>query len=160
MKPWNASGITAFDSRENYAGEDLSHMLQLGVMRHRDADCLSESNFAVALERLGGESETVQVHRFGHWAFGWYELILIDPSDARAVAEGEAIERAIADYPLLDEEDFSRREWDKACHTWKSLGISYRVEACQHAGISVFAARRAELPEDPDGALFEYLVRD
>ena len=75
----------------------------------RDSGVLTESNVACALTALGGESDTVQVHRFGHWGPGWFEIILIDPSDEVRVREAEAIEAALADYPVLDDEDWTVR---------------------------------------------------
>ena len=35
-----------------------------------------EGLLTATLRRLGGESTTVQVHRFNHWACGWFEIIL------------------------------------------------------------------------------------
>lgn len=37
------------------------------------------TRFNYKLKRMGGESETVEVHRFGHWACGWFEIILKAP---------------------------------------------------------------------------------
>jgi hypothetical protein len=119
--------------------------------RNRDSDILTESNFAQALQALGGESNSVQVHRFGHWACGWYELILIDPSDAAALAIAEDIEASLSDYPVLNDEDFSNREYEIACQQWQRESVSERVSLIQRYGrserVSVFAARHDELPE-------------
>ena len=77
--------------------------------RNRDSDCLQESNFYSALHQLGGEGEDVEIHRFGHWANGWYEIILVRPAtDSYTVAL--AIESKLANYPVLDESDWSERE--------------------------------------------------
>lgn len=118
------------------------------VSRTRDSSTLEESNFAVALETLGGESETVEVHRFGHWANGWYELILVAPERAGEVA---AIAARLEDYPILDEEDHSSREWEAAWETWSQAAISDRIAWCAKWGASIFAARRRdELPAHAD----------
>mgnify|MGYP001442215662 CR=1 FL=1 len=89
------------------------------VGRNRDSGPLDESNFAVALKILGGESSTVEVHRFNHWGPGWFELILVAP-DSIEFREAERIEGSLADYPVLDEMDFSERESDAANQTWKN----------------------------------------
>jgi hypothetical protein len=64
---------------------------------------------------LGGESETVEVHRFGHWGPGWFELILVDPSRASDV---EDIESALEHYPVLDDERFAQQESDEEGEAW------------------------------------------
>jgi len=82
---------------------------------------MEESNFATALELLGGESETVEVHRFGHWGTGWFEIILASPEHAEVVEE---IENMLEDYLVLDEMDLSQREHDAEIDSWESYGRS------------------------------------
>jgi hypothetical protein len=89
------------------------------VGRNRDSGPLDESNFAVALKILGGKSETVEIHRFGHWGPGWFEIILVSP-DSIAFTEAERIECSLSDYPVLDDMDFSERESDAANETWRN----------------------------------------
>ncbi len=91
------------------------------VRRNRDSDTLQESNFACALELLGGESETVEVHRFGHWANGWFELILVAP-DSAASKEAETIEANLENYPVLDDDDWSYRQSEEEQEAWTSYG--------------------------------------
>jgi len=94
--------------------DDRQDWLVLGVSQNRDSDCLDQSNFDCALKELGGESDYVEVHRFRHWGPGWIEIILIKPTAKKTIAKAEDIERALADYPILDDEDYSRREYDEA----------------------------------------------
>ena len=86
--------------------------------RNRDSECLDESNFHSALEMLGGEGDDVQIHRFGHWANGWFELILVRPNTA-AAKEAEEIETSLAQYPVLNDDDLSEREQEAADLTWR-----------------------------------------
>ena len=51
----------------------------------------------------------MQILRFGHWACGWYEIVVVRPLSA-AHAQACAIEEELERYPILDEEDFSARE--------------------------------------------------
>jgi len=95
------------------------------VIRTRDSGCLEESNFQTLLKRLRGlssdgedERETFEVHRFSHWGPGWFEIILIDPSDAEAVKLGTDAEDSLEGYPILDEFDFSERETEEANRVW------------------------------------------
>lgn len=85
--------------------------------RHRDSNCLQESNFHTTVATLGGEGDTLEVLRFGHWAVGWTELILVHPSHAPAV---EALAKRLDQYPVLDENDLSEREQEAADQTWRN----------------------------------------
>ena len=79
MKPLNQvlQRPSAFDSLANYTGETEFPGLYVVVCQNRDSDCLTRSNFRMALKRLGGESDSVVFHRFGHWACGWWEALCV-----------------------------------------------------------------------------------
>lgn len=115
MRPYKEHRPTGFDS--HIAVDHIESWLIAGA-RNRDSDCLEESNFACTLKALGGEGTDVEVHRFGHWACGWYELILVRPGSEMA-EEAEQIEAALSDYPVLDEHDLSEREMNAANETWR-----------------------------------------
>ena len=57
----------------DYFGAEWSRYYSAGLGQSRDSDCLEQSNFAVMLHELGGESDTVIVVRESHWAVGWVE---------------------------------------------------------------------------------------
>jgi hypothetical protein len=113
---WNAQGATALDSADNYMGDDHSDWI-VGPGRTRDSDVLAESNFAVALEMLGGVSATVKVESCGHWACGWFEQILVHESDDKALAILADIATVLQDCPVLDDSDYSNREYESASAT-------------------------------------------
>ena len=117
--------------------------------RNRDSGPLEESNFHVALEHLGGESDDVEVHRFGHWGVGWFEILLVRP-DSHTARLAEEIESALAEYGVLDETDFSQRETECAAESWQALNLRDRITQCKRDGVSIFAARRDELPQGID----------
>lgn len=111
---------TPFDS-SGLGLPDHQDWLVLPVMQTRDSGVLDQSNFRAALESLGGESDTVEVHRFSHWGPGWFEIILIHPSRE---SEGEWIESSLADYPILDESLYSDMEHEQEQEDWDSYGES------------------------------------
>lgn len=78
---------------------------------HRDSDNLDNSNFDTAVKLLGGESETVIIVRENHWAVGWVEWIAIHESDEQSLILADGIRDRLDNYPVLDEEDYSEREW-------------------------------------------------
>lgn len=132
---------TAFDSK-GLLGEyhGISDFLVVPVTQTRDSGPLDRSNFEQALEMLGGESDDVQVHRFGHWGPGWFEIILVDPkSDKVRIAED--IESSLADYPVLNEEDFSEKETKETEEYYQFMSLSERVDVLHETGESIFAAR-------------------
>ena len=84
------------DSYDNFLGDDSDYqdwfVAPLG--QSRDSDCLERSNFEVGLALLGGESETVRVERYGHWACGWVEQVYVKPG-SQAVELAEDIEENV-----------------------------------------------------------------
>lgn len=112
------SNPSGWDSYANYTGETPSHDLLVVMTRTRNSDILTESNWQVALDRLGGESNAVVIHRFGHWACGWWEALCVQ-SGTESEKQGEQIAGRVKNYPILDEDDFSMREMDEANRVWK-----------------------------------------
>lgn len=94
------------------------------VGQSRDSDHLEASNFAQAVEMLEAvdtEDGDFQVYRFGHFLVGWVESILVRPgSECEEVCE-DIVER-LENYPVLNEEDFSRREWEDYLESWSDWG--------------------------------------
>jgi hypothetical protein len=126
--------------------------------QHRDSDTLTRSNFRSILAALGGESETVIIVRDNHWAVGWVEAIYIHESDATALATADAILEGLDGYPVVDEDDWSELEYAEAAEYWARMSVSERLYFCQKHDCSPFAARRAELPDDPQGGLVSALA--
>lgn len=106
------------DGYSNFLGDDSEYRNWFGIIgQSRDSDCLERSNFRIALELLGGESDTVRVERYGHWACGWIEEIYVKP-DSEAYLIAQTIEKQLDNYPVLDEDDFSNLESEEADEIW------------------------------------------
>ena len=123
--------------------------------RNRDSDLLTESNFECALQELGGESDTVKIVRESHWAVGWVEWIAIHESDSKALGSASDMIDSLNDYPILNENDFSEREWNAAQEYWQTLSLSERVDLCRESNVSIFAARCESIPPQDNGAIYE-----
>lgn len=150
MQTYKEFNPTEFDSHSNFmAHSDIAYLADWYVVlgQNRDSDCLTESNFATALKELGGESETIEVHRFGHWACGWYELLLAAPIHKEKVAD---IERRMDSYPVLDEDDFSEREENLRNEYWSNCSMREKIDLIKDSSefrngkVSIFAARRKD----------------
>lgn len=101
---------TQFDSKGLCADRlGIGNWLVLPLAQNRDSEILETCNFEVALELLGGESKNVQVHRFGHWANGWFEIIIVNPRCKKKVAIAKDIEDNLENYPILNEEKYSEK---------------------------------------------------
>ena len=143
---------TCFDSRGAFL-PDLRDWYVFPASVTRDSGSLDTSNFETVKEALGKfTEEDVQIHRFGHWGPGWFEIILIRP-DSEAASEAASMAAALSDYPILDEEDFSRREWEGAQETWEYMSIRGRYEAWKRTseynrdGANVFSIRSDDMPD-------------
>lgn len=111
--------LTKWTRPNYYIGETWEDYYLSGFDHHRDSDCLQESNFVTALRALGGESETVLVVRERHWLVGWVEWIAIHESDTKAISIAEELCQRRRDYPALDEDDWSAREYEAAQQIWQ-----------------------------------------
>lgn len=89
----------------------------------RGDDILEESNFHAALAELEGAA-TDEEHVFrgssGHWLVGNLEQVWVQVYEDETREEFTAafiaaveIQEALKDYPILDESDFSEREWKR-----------------------------------------------
>lgn len=132
MIPYKVYRPTDYDHSGAFL-PDRQDWLVLDVMRTRDSAELEESNFEAALGMLrDARARAYEQHRFGHWGPGWYELILVKPG---TVGErvGRKIEERLESYPILDEDDFSRREWEHTCESWDDWGRHDFEQALEQA---------------------------
>jgi hypothetical protein len=110
-----------------------------GIGRHRDSGVLDISNYetvyADLLDRFGNEN--VFTDSASHWAVGWSDEILVtawnDPDGEETLENVHPAFLAamewhgkLEDYPVADEEDYSRREYEDALET---LEYGYSVPA-------------------------------
>jgi len=97
--------------------------------RNRDSSILENCNFEVALETLGDNSGDVQVYRFGHWACGWLEVLLVSDkgSEELRTKAGEIV-CSLADYPILDEDRYHEKCANAANELWENMSPEHRLE--------------------------------
>ena len=118
MQTYKEFRPTQFDST-GLGLADQQSWLVAPVSQTRDSGPLDRANFDATLRALGGESETIEVHRFGHWGPGWFEIIIINPTDDIRVKKAEGIETALSDYPIVDESLWSEYEYEECAQTWE-----------------------------------------
>jgi len=99
---------------------------------NRDSGLLDQSNAAEIKKALvpfmEGDNPDIIPERHGHWACGWVDGFAIRVSRNGEITHAfcayhELAER-LADYPVLNEEDFSQREYDATLENIRSEGHS------------------------------------
>ena len=148
MQQYSKYKPTAFDSAGAFLPDQQDWLVcPVGITRDTGGHDFALSNFRTLehmLDELDPDGTDHEVCNFGHWGPGWFEIIIVRPDTACAKKAIE-VEEALENYPVLDEEDYSRREHDTAVESWKWTDLEERVKACQYAGVSIFAARNADV---------------
>lgn len=150
---------TAFDSR-GLGLSDRQAWKVLPFVQTRDSGVLERSNFRTAVASLrtaDPNGDGYEVHRFGHWGPGWIEVIIIDP-DGPAASEAADIVASLESYPVLSDDDYYELEWSEASEAWGNMTTRDRIRACACYRVSIFAARRDDIPDSPTGELIGYLA--
>lgn len=82
------------------------------IQINRDSDELTESNwqvFKAGLEETN--SDDWRVLEFGHFACGWYQIIILRPNSASYDFYIKCME-SLEDYPILDEDHYSALQYE------------------------------------------------
>jgi hypothetical protein len=115
-----AAIINAPDVGTSSEFQQKSNWLLFPAGVHRDSDALARSNHRVALRLLSEvdpDEKDHEVCRFGHWAVGWIDEIIVKPG-TKCATSAETCERRLANYPILDESDHTEEEQTEADETW------------------------------------------
>jgi hypothetical protein len=130
MQTYREYSPTSFDTKGLLLPDQQDWFVVIG--RNRDSGHLDNSNFDSALASMGGESDDVEIHNFGHWACGWLEIIIVRPNtDASRTAE--EIRERLENYPVLDEHDYCEREYEAAAEYWDSMSPRAKVRYAMDA---------------------------
>ena len=137
----------------------------VGLIRTRDSDVLTESNFYVFLDALRAlpevtvddtenaeqswrteredwsEVNTVLIVSESHWACGWIDWVAIHPKNEAAMKLADEMLCAIDSYPALDEDHWSELETNEIEDWWSKESVHCRIDICRDCGESIFAAR-------------------
>jgi hypothetical protein len=126
-----------------YMGATWEGWSSAGFGQSRDSDALEASNFTTAYAQLepfaelgdADDNATVQIVREGHWAVGWVEWIAIHDSNVVAIEKAKELCERANGYPILDEDDFSRREDEQCEQVWRDcFSASERADYLRRHG--------------------------
>lgn len=127
----------------------------------RDSGPLERSNWRVLnkdFDSIDPDGTDHETHRFGHWACGWFEIILVRP-DSACAKSAESWEAALSDYPIACEHDFSEEEEEEANEVWRNCyNLRERVRLCAENRVSIFAARHDYYPSTDNGSIRDRLL--
>lgn len=125
MAPEAAGNWQKFPSFAWYSGDRPHDADNFAIVEthHRDSGLLAQSNAAAIAKALEpfteGDDPDVRDFSANHWAVGWTEghAVRVLQKDGEPTAAFLALvecECAMADYPVLDDSDYSEREYDAA----------------------------------------------
>jgi len=121
------SNLSKWTRPGSYFGATWEGYYVAPVGRNRDSDCLTESNWGAQSRALAehkadvpGEDEVSPVAVCeNHWAVGWVEWVAIHESNEAALRAADKLAERLENYPVLDEDDHSRRESEEAETVWR-----------------------------------------
>lgn len=105
---------TPSDSCISLAGREDWYVAPVVVTR--DSDALTRANWEVQ-SRFIPECDDCEIHTFGHWGPGWFQLMLVRPNTP-AHAEALRLAKRLEDYACLDEDLFSELEQEAATDSY------------------------------------------
>jgi hypothetical protein len=146
--------LKLWEAASNYMGEGYpDYYVLLG--RTRDSTLADEANFEAALKELGGDNAPgVKVPRSGHWAVGWIETILIHKDNKKAVQKAQDIANRLADYPILDDDLYYRKEYDAAIENIKDAGYSHGLSDSEAVKVYMWLSDNGNDMENTDDTGF------
>lgn len=143
-----------FDAPEDRANWTIHYT------HNRDSGLLDQSNASVIAETLQPFDNDVRSADANHWACGWVDgfAVRVYRADGTITEAANAlfqIVAALADYPVLDEDDLSHREFDAALENIAQIGrndVSARAPKCWPGKVAHWLdANMAGEMEDSDG---------
>lgn len=169
------SHLRRYTTPRHYAGAEWPEFFPV-YSHHRDSGDLDESNWTYIVRELGAvdaEQDDSQVWtrarrqpgaiivREGNPFTGWGEWVGVQDNRPDLLAKADEILGALESYPVLDDEDFSRREWETATERWRGLSLRERIDMIDgQEDVSLFSVRRDEIPSGEDGSIFQALTAD
>ncbi len=120
MRQYKDFQPTGFDPK-GLGLEDRQSWFVMPVSQTRDSEVLDKANFKAVLDDLkeNHNEDLFEVHRFGHWANGYFELILVHPS---LEDYGNEVEGCLENYPVYNDSLFSEMEEEQNQKDWRSWG--------------------------------------
>jgi len=108
----------------------------------RDSGPAERANWTSIQAILNEKGLEFEVHRFGHWGPGWFEIAIVRPTP-EAEAELERIQGALWDYPILDDTEIAQEEAEDDNSDWRNW-------LCREVERAIEAEARPDETDDAD----------
>lgn len=121
---------TQFDRKGKGADFENRDWLVSSIQLNRDSGLIEKSNWLTFIDDLGAlEPEGGhhwEIHRFGHWACGWFEIVVLNPNsrDSRVLDQALKLESALQEYPILSEDRLQRLQLESFNDWVDDMGVS------------------------------------
>lgn len=104
-----------WESSSNYLGTEYNDYY-IAAVKHRDSGLIDVSNYEVMKKHLLPFMEngiSVLEIRSGHWGVGYIETLLIHKRAFTSLEKADDLLSGLSDYPVIDDDDLSKREFDR-----------------------------------------------
>ena len=121
---------TQFDRKGKGADFENRDWLVSSIQLNRDSGLIEKSNWLTFIDDLGalepGGGHHWEIHRFGHWACGWFEIVVLNPNsrDSRVLDQALKLESALQEYPILSEDRLQRLQLESFNDWVDDMGVS------------------------------------
>lgn len=125
--------------------------------RHRDSELLSQSNWDFIVRNITAidpDQKHWEILQCSHSLVGWMDHLIFDTHYEPIVELLFELYNDERDYPVLDEMDYSERQYNTIYDYWKDCSLDERIDLCKDTGISIFVARKDDIPEE----VFDWLM--
>lgn len=132
---FDAKGLAAGRMGDDEDDTDRAQWFVAPCSITRDSGALERANWIEqesALKKADPDSESNETHRFGHWACGWFEIVLVKPGTNAADVAAE-LAAALEDYPILCEDRLSAIEHEEESADWANYGAADFASAIKRA---------------------------
>ena len=111
-----------------YNGDLDKKVYGFAYQHNRDSDLLTESNWdSIIKEMSRRNSRSIEIMHCNHDLCGWLDYLMINTNHKKAMYRLFCLLKQLEDYPVLDEEDWSRREFEQASEAydnWASYDVN------------------------------------
>tara|TARA_Y100001938_G_scaffold5948_1_gene7433 strand:+ start:384 stop:1229 length:846 start_codon:yes stop_codon:yes gene_type:complete len=118
---------TEYDRKGKGADFDNRDWLVSSIQLNRDSGLIEKSNFETYIKGLTDiepEGDHWQIHRFGHWACGWFEVVILNPIDSLVLDQALQDQLSLTDYPILNEDHFSNMQLESFNDWVSDIGLN------------------------------------
>jgi hypothetical protein len=110
---------TGFDNHIQIEDRENWHIMPISINRDTEC-CVTLSNWQVCQDMMNKANIEYELHNFGHWACGWFEILIVHPDSQDFVEE---IENLLSQYPILNDDHHSNMEIEKDDQAWEAYGF-------------------------------------